>query len=199
MSHNTWIHRIARVVVVRPLAGTAVTPNQVTAARLATGLAAAAMLAVGQAPWPDIAAGLFVVAMMLDRADGDLARLTGRTSPSGHTYDLVADATCNGLIFFALGVSPRADAFGPWAILMGALAGLAIVAILWMVVRIEESKGARAAELGGAAGFDPDDAMLVVPVAVWLGGSTILLAAAAVGAPLFALFFAWKFRAVLFR
>ncbi len=199
MSHNTWIHRLARVAVVRPLAGTPVTPNQVTTARLATGLAAALMLAIGSEPWPDLAAGAFVLAMVLDRADGDLARMTGKTSPGGHTYDLVADATCNGLIFFALGISLRAGAFGSWAILMGAVAGLAIVAILWMVMRIEEANGARAAELGGAAGFDPDDAMLVVPLAVWLGGSTILLAAAAVGAPLFGAFFAWKFRAILFR
>lgn len=198
MSHNTWIHRIARAVVVRPLATTPVTPNQVTAARLGAGLAAAAMLAVGRAPWPDIAAGAFVLAMVLDRADGDLARMTGKTSPRGHVYDLVADALCNALIFLALGVGLRDGAFGPWAAPMGALAGLAIVAILGMVVRIEAANGARAAELGAAAGFDPDDAMLIVPVAVWLGGSTILLGAAAVGAPLFALFFALKFRAVLF-
>ena len=199
MSHNTWIHRVARAVVVRPLAKTPVTPNQVTTARLATGLAAAALLAVGQGSWPDIAAGLFVLAMVLDRADGDLARMTGRTSPGGHTYDLVADATCNGMIFFALGVSLRDGAFGAWAILMGAMAGLAVVAILWKVVRIEAANGARAAELGGAAGFDPDDAMLVVPLAIWFGGSTVLLAAASIGAPLFAAFFAWKFRAILFR
>lgn len=199
MSHNTWIHRIARAVVVRPLAATPVTPNHVTTARLSVGLAAAAMLAVGHGAWPDIAAGAFVLAMVLDRADGDLARATGRTSPGGHLYDLVADALCNALIFFALGIGLRDGAFGPWAAPMGALAGVAIVAILGMVVRIEAANGARAAELGAAAGFDPDDAMLIVPLAIWFGGSTILLAAAAVGAPLFALFFALKFRAVLFR
>jgi phosphatidylglycerophosphate synthase len=197
MSHDTWIHHVARVVV-RPLAKTAVTPNQLTTVRLATGVAAAGMLAVGRDPWSDVAAGVFVLAMVLDRADGDLARLTGKTSPFGHAYDLISDTTCNALIFLALGVGLRDGAFGAWAIPMGIAAGLAVAAILWMVVRIEAVAGARAAELGAFAKFDPDDAMLVVPLAVWFGGATILLAAAFVGAPLFAAFFAWKFRAGLF-
>ena len=198
MSHDTWIHDVARVVV-RPLAKTPVTPNQLTTVRLATGLVAAGILAIGREPWPDVGAGVFVLGMILDRADGELARMTGKTSPFGHAYDLAADATCNALIFVALGMALRAGAFGAWAIPMGALAGLAVATILWMVVRIEAAAGARAAELGGFAKFDPDDAMLVVPLAIWLGGATVLLAAASVGAPLFAAFFAWKFRAGLWR
>ena len=197
MSHDTWIHHVARVVV-GPLAKSPVTPNQVTSVRLATGLAAAGMLAVGRDPWPDVAAGVFVLAMVLDRADGELARMTGKTSPFGHAYDLIADATCNALIFVALGIGSRESLFGMWAIPMGAAAGLAVAAILWMVIRIEAAAGTRAAELSGFARFDPDDAMLVVPLAIWLGGATLLLAAASIGAPLFALIFAWKFRASLF-
>jgi phosphatidylglycerophosphate synthase len=198
MSHDTWIHHVARVAV-RPLAKTAVTPNQLTTVRLATGIAAAGMLAVGRDPWPDVAGGVFVLAMVLDRADGELARMTGKTSPFGHAYDLAADAFCNALIFVALGVGLRDSAFGLWAIPMGALAGLAIAAILWMVVRIEAVAGARAAELGGFAKFDPDDAMLAVPLAIWFGGATALLVAAAVGAPLFAVLFYIKFRDQLRR
>ncbi len=198
MSHDTWIHHVARVVA-RPLAKTAVTPNQVTTARLATGLAAAGMLAIGREPWPDVGAGVFVLAMVLDRADGELARVTGKTSPFGHAYDLIADATCNALILVALGVALRDSAFGIWAVPMGVAAGLAVAAILWMVVRIEAAAGARAAELGGFAKFDPDDAMLVVPLAIWLGGATLLLAAASLGAPLFAILFYAKFRSKLKR
>jgi archaetidylinositol phosphate synthase len=131
--------------------------------------------------------------MLLDRADGDLARLTGRTSPGGHTYDLIADSLSNALFFVGLGVGLRDGDQGLWAVPMGLLAGGAVAAILWMVMRIEETKGARAAELGGFAGFDPDDAILIAPVAIWWGMSEGLLLAAAVGAPAFALFFAWLF------
>ncbi len=105
MSHNTWIHRGVRIVLVRPLAKTPVTPNQLTLVRIAAGLAAAAALAVGDPVWSAWGAGLFVLSLIMDRADGDLARLTGKTSPQGHTLDLISDATCNTLIFAGLGAA----------------------------------------------------------------------------------------------
>ncbi len=195
MSHNTWIHRLARVAIVRPLAATPVTPNQLTTLRLAGGLAAAAFLATGAAPWIHVGGAVFVVSMVLDRADGELARATGRTSARGHVYDLWADALSNALAFVGLGIGLGSSELGMWAIPMGVLAGGAIAAVLWMTVRMEALGGERAAELGSFAGFDPDDAVLAVPVAVWLGWSLPLLWAATIGAPAFALLFA----AILYR
>ena len=96
MSHNTWIHRIARVGV-RPLVGTPVTPNHLTTLRLVTGLAAAGAFATGIPEWRAWGGVIFVVSMFLDRADGELARLGGKTSPWGHKFDLVSDAVCNAL------------------------------------------------------------------------------------------------------
>lgn len=193
MSHNTWIHKAARVVA-RPLARTPVTPNQVTTLRLVIGLAAAAALAEGGTDWRHWGAGIFVLAMFLDRLDGELARISGKTSPWGHQYDLFSDTLTNALAFLGLGVGLRAGEFGAWAPAMGLVAGLAIAAILWLVVRMESRHGARAGELGSAAGFDPDDAMIVLPVLVWLGLSDRLLVAACLGAPVFAIFMALKFR-----
>ena len=57
----------------------------------------------------------------------------------------------------------------------------------------ENRKGPRAAEIKGVAGFDPDDAMLLVPIAILLGWSEGLLLAAAIVAPQFTLFFYWLF------
>lgn len=193
MSHNTWIHHIARAAVL-PLTKTAVTPNQLTTVRLAAGIAAAGAFAVGTAPWPAIGGGIFLVSMVLDRADGELARLTGKTSPGGHTYDLIADSACNALAFVGLGIGLRDSVLGAWAVPLGLLAGLAISAVLWLVMRVESLAGARAAELPGKGGFDPDDSLLVVPIAVWLGWELPLLLAAAIGAPTFALFFYARFR-----
>lgn len=198
MSHGTWIHKVSRAVVVRPLIRTRVTPNHLTTVRLATGLAAAAGLAIGTGPWPDIGAGLFVASMLFDRADGELARMTGQTSAAGHRYDLIADALSNAAVFIALGWGLSAAGTEPWPVLMGLVAGLSIAAVLGLVVHIEKVGGACSAELAGAAGFDPDDAMLAVPVAVWLGWSDTVLVAAAIGAPVFALFFLLRFRSDLF-
>ena len=175
------------------------TPNQITTVRLLAGIGAAAALAVGDEGWRHIGAGIFVFSMVLDRADGELARLSGKTSPWGHTYDLYADSASNALAFIGLGIGLRASEYGVWAAALGLLAGLAVAAVLLLVVRMEEREGARAAELGGFMGFDPDDAMLLVPVAIWLGWSEGLLLAAAIGAPLFAIGFFIAFRRGLKR
>jgi len=190
VSHDTWIHRVARVTVVKPLVHTAVTPNQVTTVRLLTGIAAAAALAIGP-EWRNVGAAVFVLSVVLDRADGDLARLTGRTSASGHRYDMIADAVSNALVLIGLGVGLRDGGFGLLSISMGLVAGVSVAAILWLVMRIEEMKGARAAELPSVAGFDADDAVLLIPVFIWLGQAEGLLVAAVFIAPLVAaLFFA---------
>jgi|TARA_Y100000031_G_scaffold87192_1_gene95907 phosphatidylglycerophosphate synthase len=190
VSHDTWLHRVARVTVVKPLVHTAVTPNQVTTARLLTGIAAAVALAIGP-EWRNAGAAVFVLSVVLDRADGDLARLTGRTSASGHRYDMIADAVCNALVLIGLGLGLRDGGFGLLAIPMGLVAGVSVAAILWLVMLIEELEGARAAELPSAAGFDVDDAVLLIPVFIWLGQAEGLLVAAVFIAPLVAaLFFA---------
>ena len=194
MSHNTWMHRLSRIILVKPLLDTAVRPNHLTTLRLVTGVTAAGLLSVDEHPWQHIAGGGFLLAMLLDRADGDLARLTGQTSDGGHAYDLVADALCNSLIFVGLGIGLRHSAYGTLAVLMGLAAGLAVTAILWLVIRIERLEGRRAAELGSVAGFDPDDTMVIIPICIWSSASEGLLLAAAVGAPVFALFFYWYFR-----
>ena len=191
MSHNTWIHRFVRVGV-RPLVHTPVAPNHLTTLRLLTGLGASAMLAVGSPAALAWGAGVFVLSMLLDRADGELARLSGKRSAFGHKYDLVTDGLCNALVFIGLGVGLSGGSLEWRAIPMGVLAGLAVAAILFLTLRLEALRGERAAELGGAAGFDPDDGILAVPILIWFGLAEELLVAAAVGAPAFAVFFYWK-------
>lgn len=191
MSHDTWIHRIARVTVARPLARTSIRPDQVTTIRLATGLAAAVAIGVGLPAWQHAGAILFVVSMVFDRADGDLARLTGQTSAAGHRYDMIADGVANAAVFIGLGFGMRNGTYGWLALPMGLMAGVAIAAILISAMRMEGEKGARAAELPSFGRFDADDAMVVLPLAIWLGKEDLLLAAASVGAPAFCIFFYW--------
>lgn len=198
MSHNTWIHRIARLGV-RPLVETPVAPNHLTTVRLLAGLGAATAFAIPEGPWKDIGAGLFVFSMVLDRADGELARLSGKTSAWGHKYDLVSDSLCNALAFVGLGIGLTQSDLGPWAAGLGCLAGLAVAAVLSLVIWAEELAGERAAELGSFAGFDPDDAMLAIPIGIWLGVEYWLLIAASIGAPLFSLVMILQIRAELKR
>ncbi len=155
------------------------------------------MFAVGENDWMIAASVLFAVSMLLDRADGALARLSGKTSPWGHRYDLIADSLCNTLAFVGIGIGLRETDLGAWSILLGIIAGGAISAVLWLVIRAEERDGRRAAELKGQGGFDPDDALLFVPVFMLFGWGVYLIAAAAIGASIFVIFFFWKFRSFI--
>ncbi len=184
---------------VRTLARAPVTPNQITWLRLLTGVAAALAFAQGEDVWRHWGAALFLVSLLLDRADGELARLSGKTSAYGHKLDLASDSLANGLAFLGLGIGLRDETFGLWAPGMGVLAGLAVGAVLLLVVRVEMTEGLRAAELGSTAGFDPDDGMLALPLLIWLGFAELLLVLAAVGAPLFCLAMAIKLRRRLAR
>ena len=182
MSHNTWIHRLVRPIV-KPLVGLPITPNQLTTLRLTFGLSASVACMVGGQTWLGIGGALFVVAHLLDRADGIFARLSGKTSRFGHRYDLVSDAISNAMIFVGIGVGLRDGPLGWWTALLGLVAGLAVLAIVGVVVEVEGREGERAAELPSMAGFDPDDGMLAVPVLIWLGLSLPLLYLAASSRP----------------
>jgi archaetidylinositol phosphate synthase len=196
MSHNTWTHKTIRPLV-RPLATSVVTPNHITTLRFATALAAFAMLALGHGAWNDMAAGMFLLSFFLDRADGELARQSGKSSPWGHRYDLVTDALSNILIFLGIGIAMRDSQLGYGAIALGLLAGCGLVAMLWLMSRVEKIGGIGAAAFSDAAGFDPDDAMAIIPIAIWLNGEMPILIAAAIGAPAFFLWACWKFRRYL--
>ncbi len=193
MSHDTWIHRAARRCV-RPLVATRVTPNHLTAARLASGLGAAALLAVGTPPWTVAGALLFLLSMLLDRADGELARLSGRTSPAGHRFDLWTDAVCDTAIVLSLGLAQRDGALAPWAPALGALAALSVAVIFAHVLAIDRRLGPGSVMFQATAGFDPDDAIAIVPVAVAVGLGDWVLAAAAVAAPVAAVLVVWHLR-----
>jgi phosphatidylglycerophosphate synthase len=193
MSHDTWIHRMVRPAI-RPLTRSPVTPNHITWLRLLVGLSAAVAFAQGDDFWRNFGAGLFLISFLLDRADGELARLSGKHSVMGHKLDLISDALSNSLAFVGLGFGLRNEVFGSWALAMGALAGLAVAAVLVMVMRIEALEGQRSAELPSTAGFDPDDGMLWVPVLIWFGLANLLLLLAAVGAPIFCVALAVRLR-----
>jgi phosphatidylglycerophosphate synthase len=188
ISHNTWIHRIVRVGV-RPLVLSPVTPNHLTTMRMATGIGAACAFAVGTPAAEMTGAGALTASLLLDRADGELARQSGRTSEAGHRYDLIADGLSNGAVFVGIGLGLLDSALGLWAMVLGAATGAAALFSEFLLFRLDTLGVQRSAQLGGWWGFDPDDGMFLVPLAVLLGFSLHLLIAASVGATVAAMVF----------
>ena len=82
-----WDARLARHLV-WPLRHGPVTPNHLTTVRLGVGVAAAGAFMQGGYAWMNLGALLLVISNFLDHTDGELARMSGKTSRLGHWYDL---------------------------------------------------------------------------------------------------------------
>jgi phosphatidylglycerophosphate synthase len=186
MSHDTLIHRIVRPAV-RRLAPTGVTPNQVTTLRLVTGVAAAVAFAQGGDMWPHIGGAIFILSMLLDRADGELARQTGQSSPSGHRYDLICDCTANVIAFLGIGIGLSEGGLGRSAILLGILAGFGITVLFWQLNVLKLCRVVPYTLWDRRVVVDPDDTIIFVPILIWCGWAEPMLVAAAVVTPAIAL------------
>lgn len=184
MNVKPWDARIA-FWLVRPLQDSSITPNHLTTVRLVVGLAAAAAFATGR--WPNLGALLFALSNLLDHTDGELARLTGKTSRMGHVYDLASDACVHILLFVSIGFGLFFTGAGAWTLPSGLAAGLAVTAIFHMRERIEKQHGKTAARQPRIAGFELEDVLYLLPVVTLFDSLKPFLIAAAIGAPIAAL------------
>ena len=173
--------------MVRPFArlliGTPVTPDHLTWLRVVTGGVACAGFAYGSRD-AQIAGGVvWIISALLDRADGELARLSNRTSAKGHRFDMRADTAVNSAMFLAVGIGLRDGVFGYWAIALGVLCSLGILLCLLWCDEIEDQLAPGATVLGGAGGFDPDDLFYVVGPFAWADILDFLIGSGAVVIP----------------
>jgi len=193
-----WDARLARALV-RPLRCSPITPNHLTTVRLAFGIAAAGAFMRGGYAWMNLGAVLLAVSNFLDHTDGELARISGKTSRVGHWYDLASDAVVTILLFTAIGVgvgtrSARVLQVPPLA--LGTIAGIAIVLIFFLRAHIEEMAGRAASKQASMGGFETEDVLYLLPLVTLCNGVTPFLVAAAIGAPLFAVWVVFDYRRV---
>jgi len=184
---------IARVIV-RKIAPLGISPNLVTALVLLLGIAAGLLLASGERWAMHLGAGLFMVAMLLDHVDGNLARATGKTSTFGHYFDHVAMATTYTAMFVGVGVGHSHGFLGLYAIPLGVLAGLAVAAIFSTRIGVEVKAGKDYVQQPRFLGFEPEDTLYAVGPIMWLGWMPYFLIAAGIGTPLFLLYVIWQSR-----
>lgn len=193
-----WDARLARWLVT-PLAGSRITPNHLTTVRLAIGLAGAAAFTPGTYGWCNIAAVLVILSNFLDHTDGELARLSGKTSRMGHVYDLASDAAVTILLFVAMGVGIETSSDTQLAIpppALGAVAGTTVALIFYLRMRVEEMAGKAAARQPSLGGFETEDVLYLLPLVTLCSGLIPFLIAASIGAPLFAVWVVIDYRRV---
>jgi phosphatidylglycerophosphate synthase len=195
-ARHPWDARLARWLVT-PLAGSWVTPNHLTTVRLAVGLAGAMAFTRGTYGWSNIAALLVILSNFLDHTDGELARLSGKTSRVGHVYDLASDATVTILLFVAMGVgigTSSDNLLGVPPPLLGAVAGAAVALIFYLRMRVEQMAGKAATRQASLGGFETEDVLYLLPVVTLCDGIMPFLIAASIGAPLFAVWVVIDYR-----
>jgi len=189
---RSWTHRLA-LIFVRPLANTPITPNHLTTLRLITGLLACYFFAVGDRELVIWGGWIWVMSAFLDRADGELARVSGKTSSWGHKFDMFCDSAVTSLFFVAGGIGLRdmellGAELGDWAIVMGVAGGLGVLAAEYFAEQIDKRNDDPAdSAYPGFAGFDFDDVLYLFAAVAWLDVFMPFVVGASIGAPAFAL------------
>jgi archaetidylinositol phosphate synthase len=199
MASRPWDARLARRLVT-PLTQSRVTPNHLTTIRLGVGLGAAAAFLPGTYGWSNIAALLLIVSNFLDHTDGELARMSGKTSRIGHLYDLASDAAVTILLFVAIGVGVGARtqiALQISPVLLGTVAGCAIALIFYLRMRIEDMVGKTATQQASLGGFETEDVLYLLPLVTLSDALVPFLVAAALCAPMFAVWVVIDYRRTL--
>ncbi len=133
---DRWIHRpLADRLVVQPLLPmTFISPNHVTLASGALSLAAGLGWATGQ---PRLAAVLLFGSIVLDCADGQLARRRGTASRFGRMLDGAIDGVAPTAVLLGMAFHLSRDVHGPLPWLAAAAAG---VSLGWHAVRYDAHK-----------------------------------------------------------
>jgi phosphatidylglycerophosphate synthase len=165
-------------------------------------MAAAAAFLPGTYGWSNLGALLLILSNFLDHTDGELARISGKSSRIGHWYDLASDAVVTILLFIAIGAgvdrAGGAAALAP-PVVQGALAGGAVALIFYLRMRIEALAGKAAGKQASLGGFETEDVLYLLPLVTLFDGAAPFLMAASIGAPLFAVWVVLDYRQVLRR
>ena len=104
---------------------------------------------MGDRNWAIWGGWLWLLSAFLDRADGELARVTGKTSPGGQVFDIFYDVTVTSLFFLGAGFSLRDEIFldvelGQWPIWLGADGVFAAEIFAEFIDRAEADTGEKA-------------------------------------------------------
>ena len=175
-----WDARISAWLVT-PLVHSPVHPNVLTTIRLIVGVVGALLLASGSSL--NLGAFFIVLSNFLDHTDGELARMSGKTSQFGHRYDLASDAIVTVGLFVGLGIGLQ-DVVGRHAILYGIVSGIAVAGIFQLRHLIEQRLGKDAIRQPNFAGFEAEDVLYLFPLVTLSDQQAGFLLAAAIGAPI---------------
>jgi phosphatidylglycerophosphate synthase len=201
------VERPISLQIVRRLAATAITPNQITMVSVAIGLFGAPFFLSALWPWQTVGALLFLAHSILDGCDGELARLRFQESRWGGVLDFWGDNVVHIVTFACMATGWSLSAAASWPLLLGAAAVLGNLGsaafVYWQLMRVKDDSGPLFTSVSTA----PDrrlarvldaasrrDFIYLVLILALLGKSNWFLLLASLGAPIF--FFLLVFLAI---
>ena len=118
------VERPISLQISRRLAGTAITPNQMSLISIAVGICGGPFFLSSRPLMQTIGALLFLAHSILDGCDGELARLKFQQSRWGGVLDFWGDNVVHTVIFACMGVGWSLSAGAIWPLWLGAAAVL---------------------------------------------------------------------------
>jgi phosphatidylglycerophosphate synthase len=192
------IERPISLQIVRRLAPTAVTPNQITIVSVAIGLFGAPFFLSANWVWQTVGALLFLIHSIVDGCDGELARLRFQESRWGGVLDFLGDNVVHIAVFACMAAGWSLSAAATWPLLLGAAAVLGTTgsaAVVYLrLMRVKNDSGPfftsvslapdrRLARLLDAT--SRRDFIYLVLILALLGKSNWIVLLASLGAPIF--------------
>jgi phosphatidylglycerophosphate synthase len=145
---NAYVCRPLAALLLSGIAGTRITPNQITLLSLVVAAASAAIL-IGVPGYLGLVAGIvvFELSYVLDCADGMLARWRGIASETGHLLDFLIDEIKAFIVLSAVAFRLYLERSDPWFLELGLLGLLALATgiALTTFLRRPEVAGPRSA------------------------------------------------------
>ncbi len=136
------VERPISLMISRRLAGTGITPNQMSLISIAVGICGGPFFLSSRPLMQTVGALLFLAHSILDGCDGELARLKFQQSRWGGVLDFWGDNVVHTVIFACMGVGWSLSAGSPWPLALGAAAVLGTLGsagfVYWRLMRSKD-------------------------------------------------------------
>ncbi len=110
-----------------------------------------------------------MLAVFTDHTDGELARLTGRSSRFGHHFDYVAGAANYTRMYLGAGIGLSQGPLGGWALALGVVAALSNPLVMAVRLVNERRHGAEAVAHPYFLGLEIEDFIYLIGPVAWFG------------------------------
>ncbi len=192
------VERPISLQISRRLAGTAITPNQMSLVSIVVGICGGPFFLSSRPLMQTIGALLFLAHSILDGCDGELARLKFQQSRWGGVLDFWGDNVVHTVVFGCMGVGWSLAAGSPWPLALGAAAVLGTLGsagfVYWRLMRGKDGGDTLFTSVSDAperpltrlldSASRRDFIYLVILLALF-GRSSWFLALAGIGAPIY--------------